>query len=102
MEEGDYYDIYVPEWHQHQVQVVLWLEVGRWNANETTVGKPNYDFLGQVTYNTSDGADWSKGAIMFDFPSFRPTIGDHKRFNEQFCKWPGAERSRAEQSRLIS
>lgn len=23
---------------------------------------------------------------MFDFPSFRPTIGDHKRFNEQFCK----------------
>ncbi|KAK3394400.1 hypothetical protein B0H63DRAFT_498996 [Podospora didyma] len=47
-------------------------------------GKPYYDFLGQVTYNTSDGADWSKGAIMFDFPSYRPTIGDHKRFNEPF------------------
>ncbi|KAK3900844.1 hypothetical protein C8A05DRAFT_45395 [Staphylotrichum tortipilum] len=47
-------------------------------------GKPYFDFLGQVTYNTSDGADWSKGAIMFDFPSFRPTVGDHKRFNEQF------------------
>ncbi|KAL2183219.1 FAD-binding domain-containing protein [Thermothelomyces heterothallicus CBS 203.75] len=47
-------------------------------------GKAYYDLLGQVTYNTSDGADWSKGAIMFDFPSYRPTIGDHKRFNEPF------------------
>lgn len=51
------------------------------------VGKAYFDFLGQVTYNTADGADWSKGAIMFDFPSFRPTVGDHKRFNEQFCRW---------------
>ena len=72
------------------------------DADETTVGKPNYDFLGQVTYNTSDGADWSKGAIMFDFPSFRPTIGDHKRFNEQFCKWLGAERRRAEQADVLT
>ncbi|KAI1766112.1 FAD-binding domain-containing protein [Hypoxylon sp. FL1150] len=47
-------------------------------------GKPYYDFLGQVTYNTSDGTDWSKGAIMFDFPSFKPTIGDGERFNEPF------------------
>ncbi|KAL2144487.1 hypothetical protein VTI28DRAFT_8992 [Corynascus sepedonium] len=47
-------------------------------------GKAYYDLLGQVTYNTSDGADWTKGAIMFDFPSYRPTIGDHKRFNEPF------------------
>ncbi|ORY67654.1 FAD/FMN-containing dehydrogenase [Pseudomassariella vexata] len=47
-------------------------------------GKPYYDLLGQVTYDTSDGADWSKGAIMFDFPSFKPTIGDKKRFNEEF------------------
>lgn len=52
----------------------------------STVGKAYYDLLGQVTYNTSDGADWTKGAIMFDFPSYRPTIGDHKRFNEPFCK----------------
>jgi hypothetical protein len=57
------------------------------NANGTAVGKAYFDFLGQVTVNTKDGADWSKGAIMFDFPSYRPTIGDHKRFNEQFCKW---------------
>lgn len=49
-------------------------------------GRPNYDFLGQVTYNTSDGADWSQGAIMLDFPTFRPNIGDHLRFNEPFCK----------------
>lgn len=49
-------------------------------------GKPYYDLLGQVTYNTSDGADWSKGAIMFDFPSFKPSIGDGKRFNEEFCE----------------
>lgn len=49
-------------------------------------GKPNYDLLGQVTYNTSDGADWTKGTIMFDFPTFRPSIGDHLRFNEPFCK----------------
>lgn len=49
-------------------------------------GKANYDFLGQVTYNTSDGADWSKGAIMLDFPTFWPNIGDHLRFNEPFCE----------------
>jgi L-gulonolactone oxidase len=49
-------------------------------------GKAYFDLLGQVTYNTSDGADWSKGAIMFDFPSFRPTWGDELRFNERFCK----------------
>ncbi|KAI1820470.1 FAD/FMN-containing dehydrogenase [Xylaria intraflava] len=47
-------------------------------------GRPYFDFLGQVTYNTTDGADWSKGAIMFDFPSFHPTVGDGKRYNEQF------------------
>ncbi|CRJ96589.1 hypothetical protein BN1723_008641 [Verticillium longisporum] len=47
-------------------------------------GKPYFDFLGQVTYNTSDGADWTKGAIMFDFPSYRPSIGDNLRFNEPF------------------
>ncbi|KAH8886762.1 FAD-binding domain-containing protein [Thozetella sp. PMI_491] len=47
-------------------------------------GKAHYDLLGQGTYNTSDGADWSKGAIMFDFPSFKPTWGDRKRFNEDF------------------
>ncbi|KAH7037214.1 uncharacterized protein B0I36DRAFT_235884 [Microdochium trichocladiopsis] len=47
-------------------------------------GKAYDDFLGQVTTNTADGADWSKGAIMFDFPSFHPTSGDGKRFNEPF------------------
>ncbi|KAK0703477.1 hypothetical protein B0T26DRAFT_681142 [Lasiosphaeria miniovina] len=30
--------------------------------------RPYYDLLGQVTYNTSDGADWGKGAIMFKLP----------------------------------
>ncbi|EEY15748.1 conserved hypothetical protein [Verticillium alfalfae VaMs.102] len=40
--------------------------------------------LKRVTYNTSDGADWTKGAIMFDFPSYRPSIGDNLRFNEPF------------------
>jgi hypothetical protein len=49
-------------------------------------GRPYFDLLGQVTYNTSDGADWSKGAIMFDFPTFKPTVGDGSRFNEPFCK----------------
>ncbi|KAK5636209.1 hypothetical protein RRF57_011921 [Xylaria bambusicola] len=47
-------------------------------------GKAYFDFLGQVTYDTFDGADWTKGAIMFDFPTFHPTIGDGKRYNEQF------------------
>ncbi|KAL3487933.1 hypothetical protein BJX62DRAFT_185769 [Aspergillus germanicus] len=47
-------------------------------------GRPYFDLLGQVTYNTSDGADWSKGAIMFDFPTFKPTVGDGSRFNEPF------------------
>jgi len=44
------------------------------------------DLLGQVWENTTDGSDWSKGAIMFDFPTFRPTWGDNLRFNEPFCK----------------
>lgn len=48
-------------------------------------GKAHYDFLGQMTYNTSDGQDWTKGAIMFDFPSYKPTVGDKKRYNEEFC-----------------
>jgi hypothetical protein len=47
-------------------------------------GKPYVDLLGQVTTNTEDGADWSKGALMFDFPTFKPTWGDGKRFNENF------------------
>ncbi|KAK7946596.1 FAD-binding domain-containing protein [Apiospora aurea] len=47
-------------------------------------GKAYYDLLGQTTYNTSDGADWSKGAIMFDFPRFKPNGGDGKPFNPEF------------------
>lgn len=49
-------------------------------------GKAYFDLLGQTTFNTADGADWSKGVMMFDFPSYRPSIGDHKRFNEDFCE----------------
>jgi hypothetical protein len=49
-------------------------------------GKAHFDFLGQVTTGTADKQDWSKGAIMFDFPSFRPSLGDQKRYNEAFCK----------------
>ena len=48
-------------------------------------GRPYNDLLGQVSTGIADGADWSKGAIMFDFPAFRPTIGDHRRYNEDFC-----------------
>lgn len=51
-------------------------------------GRAYFDLLGQVTYDTADGADWSRGAIMFDFPTFRPTVGDGLRYNEPFCKWP--------------
>ncbi|KAF7522197.1 hypothetical protein G7054_g12232 [Neopestalotiopsis clavispora] len=47
-------------------------------------GKPYYDFLGQVTYNTSDGADWTQGAIMFDFPHFKPSVGDGQPYNADF------------------
>ncbi|KAL5083602.1 hypothetical protein Trisim1_001295 [Trichoderma cf. simile WF8] len=47
-------------------------------------GKAHFDFLGQVTTGTADKQDWSKGAIMFDFPSFRPSLGDQKRYNEAF------------------
>lgn len=32
-------------------------------------GKAYFDLLGQGTYNTADGADWSRGVIMFDWPS---------------------------------
>ena len=48
-------------------------------------GKAYFDFLGQTTVDTFDGEDWSRGTIMFVFPSYKPTIGDHKRFNEEFC-----------------
>ncbi|KAJ4298661.1 hypothetical protein N0V88_003692 [Collariella sp. IMI 366227] len=64
-------------------------------------GKAYFDFLGQVTINTADGADWTKGAIMFDFPSFRPTIGDHKRFNEQFCQFINMARDHKVANTLI-
>ncbi|KAF2638188.1 FAD/FMN-containing dehydrogenase [Massarina eburnea CBS 473.64] len=47
-------------------------------------GKPYFDLLGQVTTNTADGADWSKGALMFDFPTFQPTEGNKERYNEPF------------------
>ncbi|KAH7232951.1 hypothetical protein BKA59DRAFT_517387 [Fusarium tricinctum] len=47
-------------------------------------GKPYFDLLGQVTYGTSDGANWDKGAIMLDFPSYKPSIGDGLRYNEPF------------------
>lgn len=43
-------------------------------------GRPYFDFLGQVTNGTD--ADWSKGALMFDFPTYRPKDGI--RFNEPF------------------
>ncbi|KAF9037407.1 hypothetical protein BDZ89DRAFT_1090687 [Hymenopellis radicata] len=47
-------------------------------------GKAFDSLLGQTTERTKAGdtADWSKGALMFDFPSFRPTLGDHHRYNE--------------------
>jgi L-gulonolactone oxidase len=48
-------------------------------------GRPYNDLLGQVWTNTTDGSDWTKGAIMFDFPSYRSTWGDNLRFNEPFC-----------------
>ncbi|KAF2677050.1 FAD-binding domain-containing protein [Lentithecium fluviatile CBS 122367] len=47
-------------------------------------GKPYFDLLGQVTYDTADGADWNKGAMMFDFPTFKPSVGDGLRYNEPF------------------
>ncbi|KAJ7061642.1 hypothetical protein C8F01DRAFT_1137995 [Mycena amicta] len=48
-------------------------------------GKPFDSFLGQTTERIGNRtADWSKGAMMFDFPSFVPTTGDHHRFNEQW------------------
>ncbi|KAL0568926.1 hypothetical protein V5O48_013046 [Marasmius crinis-equi] len=48
-------------------------------------GRPFDDLLGQVTERQGTvKADWSKGAIMFDFPSFVPTTGDHHRYNEEW------------------
>ncbi|KAJ7836070.1 hypothetical protein B0H14DRAFT_3705634 [Mycena olivaceomarginata] len=47
------------------------------------LGKPFDSFLGQTTERIGNvTADWSKGAMMFDFPSFVPTTGDRHRFNE--------------------
>ncbi|KAJ6540523.1 hypothetical protein B0H19DRAFT_1077929 [Mycena capillaripes] len=46
-------------------------------------GKPFDSFLGQTTERVGNiTGDWSKGAMMFDFPSFVPTTGDRHRYNE--------------------
>ena len=47
-------------------------------------GQPYNDLLGQVHTTGEGGAEWDKGAIMFDFPTFRPNTLDHLRFNEPF------------------
>ncbi|KAK0460120.1 uncharacterized protein EV420DRAFT_1620015 [Desarmillaria tabescens] len=48
-------------------------------------------FLGQTTERVGEvPGDWSKGAIMFDFPTFRPTLGDHHRYNEEW--WTNSSR----------
>ncbi|KAF8526103.1 FAD/FMN-containing dehydrogenase, partial [Gautieria morchelliformis] len=48
-------------------------------------GKAFDSFLGQTNERVGNKtADWSKGALMFDFPSFQPTLGDHHRYNEEF------------------
>ncbi|KAJ7779495.1 hypothetical protein DFH07DRAFT_509204 [Mycena maculata] len=48
-------------------------------------GKPFDSFLGQTTERGgNDTVDWSKGAMMFDFPSFVPTTGDRQRYNEEW------------------
>ncbi|KAG7444062.1 FAD-binding domain-containing protein [Guyanagaster necrorhizus] len=50
-------------------------------------GKPFDSLLGQTTERAGEiPGDWSKagGAIMFDFPTFRPTLGDHHRYNEEW------------------
>ncbi|KAF9522205.1 hypothetical protein CPB83DRAFT_919332, partial [Crepidotus variabilis] len=48
-------------------------------------GRPFDSLLGQTTtLQSNKTADWSKGAIMFDFPSFRPSTGDHTRYNEPY------------------
>lgn len=65
---------------------LIWMTATYRSGINIKFGKANFDFLGQVTVNTEDGQDWSKGAIMFDFPTYRPAVGDHKRFNEDFCK----------------
>ena len=48
-------------------------------------GRAYFDLLGQVTYNATEEEDWTRGAIMFDFPSFKPSVGDGLRYNEPFC-----------------
>ncbi|KAH8915933.1 hypothetical protein BT69DRAFT_1356147 [Atractiella rhizophila] len=45
-------------------------------------GKSFNDLIGQTHESDYLGADWSKGTIMFDFPSYRPNSG--VRYNEPF------------------
>lgn len=42
------------------------------------------DFLSQTSTVPKSDADWSKGTIMFDFPSYLPDSG--VRYNEPFCE----------------
>ncbi|ATY61605.1 FAD FMN-containing dehydrogenase [Cordyceps militaris] len=62
----------------------IWMTATYRSGINIKFGKPHFDFLGQVTTGTADGQDWSKGAIMLDFPTYRPVVGDHKRYNEDF------------------
>ncbi|KAJ3106478.1 hypothetical protein HDU97_006264 [Phlyctochytrium planicorne] len=45
-------------------------------------GLPDDAFLSEASSSFTD--EWQDGYIAFDFPTFRPTTGDNKRFNEQW------------------
>ncbi|GJJ13322.1 hypothetical protein Clacol_007574 [Clathrus columnatus] len=48
-------------------------------------GKSFDSFLGQTTERVGEvKADWSKGAIMFDFPMYQPRGGDHHLYHQEF------------------
>ncbi|KAF2963402.1 hypothetical protein GQX73_g10165 [Xylaria multiplex] len=85
---GGLYPDQKPEWdhglHGYTLELAFPVASTYRSGINIKFGKAYFDFLGQVTYDTLDKADWTKGAIMFDFPSFHPTIGDGKRYNEQF------------------
>ncbi|KAJ4857584.1 FAD binding domain-containing protein [Trichoderma breve] len=93
---GGLYPGQKPEWEANEVlkriRALFDAEEAKWMPMASTYrsginikfGKAHFDFLGQVTTGTADKQDWSKGAIMFDFPSFRPSLGDQKRYNEAF------------------
>ncbi len=57
-------------------------------------GKAYYDLLGQGTYNTSDGADWTRAHDHVRLSFVPPTWGDYQKVQREFLQVRGSASAR--------